>query len=303
MKRTILGLLTATALTAAIPAAALAQPGGGRYDNDGRDWQSINQRQANLDARIDAGIRDRSLTPAEATRLRAEFQDIVRQEGVYRASPPGLTRDERADLDRRMDDLDRRIRVNRNDDQGRDRDGGRDWRSINQRQAELDARIDAGIRDRSLTPGEAARLRAEFQDIVRQEGIYRASPPGLTRDERADLDRRMDDLDRRIHVNRNDDDRRWSNLDQRQAQFNERLDRAVRNRRISRVEAASLRQEFDQIARLERQYRRSPPGITPQERADLNARFDRMQAHYRTAVRTQGSFDDFFDQLFGAARR
>jgi hypothetical protein len=82
MKRTILGLLTATALTAAIPAAALAQPAGGRYDNDGRDWQSINQRQANLDARIDAGIRDRSLTPAEATRLRAEFQDIVRQEGI-----------------------------------------------------------------------------------------------------------------------------------------------------------------------------------------------------------------------------
>src|SRR3954471_14940670 len=168
MKRTILGLLAATAIVA-MPALASAQPGGDRYDNGGRDWQSINQRQANLDARIDAGIRDRSLSPAEAARLRAEFQDIVRQEGAYRASPPGLTRDERADLDRRMDDLDRRIRVNRNDnDNGRGggRDGdGRDWQSINQRQAQLDARIDAGIRDRSLSPAEAARLRAEFQAI------------------------------------------------------------------------------------------------------------------------------------------
>jgi hypothetical protein len=299
MKRSILALLTATALAAAIPAAALAQPGGDRYDNGGRDWQSINQRQANLDARIDAGIRDRSLTPAEAARLRAEFQDIARQEAQYRASPPGLTRDERADLDRRFDDLDRRIRVNRHDDDSRDGN----WRGINQRQAELDARIDAGIRDRSLTRDEAARLRADFQAIVRQEGIYRASPPGLTRDERADLDRRMDDLDRRIRVNRNDDDSRWSNLDQRQARFNERLDRAVRERRISRVEGANLRQEFDQIARLERQYRRSPPGITAPERADLNARFDRMRDHFRTAVRTQGPFDDFFDQLFGATRR
>jgi hypothetical protein len=301
MKRTMLGLLAATALAAAIPAIALAQPGGDRYDSEGRNWQSINQRQANLDARIDAGIRDRSLTPAEAARLRAEFQDIVRLEAQDRASPPGLTREERADLDRRMDDLDRRIRVNSTDNDVRG--GGRDWQSISQRQANLDARIDAGIRDRSLTPGEAARLRAEFQAIVRQEDQYRASPPGLTRDERADLDRRMDDLDRRIRVNRNDDDSRWSNLDQRQAQFNERLDRAVRDRRISRRESINLRREFDQIAQLERRYRLSPPGITPPERADLNARFSRMQADYRAAVRTNGPFDDVLDQLFGATRR
>jgi hypothetical protein len=296
MNRTLLCLLAATALAAGSAGTALAQPGS-----------SINERQRSLDMRIDAGVRDGSLTRAEADRLRAEFQDIARQEAQYRASGRVMSPVERADIDRRLDDLDRRVRFERRDDQVRGNvpDNGRDWRSINQRQAELDARIDAGIRDRSLTPAEATRLRADFQAIVRLEGQYRASGRGLDPGERADLDRRMDDLDRRIRFNRNDNDNdhRWSNLDQRQAQFNDRLNRAVRDRRISSREAINLRQEFDQIARLERQYRLSPPGITPQERADLNARFDRMQADYRRAVRTQNSFDDFFDQLFGPPRR
>ena len=61
MKRLTLVLLAATALAgAAAPATiASAQPA----------FQSINQRQANLDARIDAGVRNGSLTRAEATKL------------------------------------------------------------------------------------------------------------------------------------------------------------------------------------------------------------------------------------------
>ena len=124
--------------------------------------------------------------------MRSEFQDLVRLEANYRQG--GLTNSERADLDRRFDELSARIRSDRGDDQT-------GWTNINARQANLDARIDAGVRDRSLTVREAAQLRSEFQALVRLEANYRQG--GLTNSERADLDRRFDELSARIRSARN----------------------------------------------------------------------------------------------------
>lgn len=93
---------------AAIPAAS-AQQG----------WWGINQRQAQLDRRIDRGVRTGQLTRPEAARLRAEFRGIVNLEYRYRRSAPGLTRWERNDLDRRFDMLARKIRWERHDWQNR----------------------------------------------------------------------------------------------------------------------------------------------------------------------------------------
>ncbi|MFA7261858.1 MAG: hypothetical protein WC068_02445 [Caulobacter sp.] len=158
-----------------------------RRDSDG-GWTNINQRQAQLDARIDAGVRNGSINAQEAVRLRAEFQAIARLEADYRQN--GLTNAERADLDRRFDALSARIQSESRDDD----DGG--WTNINQRQAQLDARIDAGVRNGSINAQEAVRLRAEFQAIARLEADYRQN--GLTNAERADLDRRFDALSARI---------------------------------------------------------------------------------------------------------
>ena len=91
------------------------------YLNDGHrgdpnDWVSINQRQAQLDRRIDQGVRHGSLNRREAYRLRAEFNQIARLEARYRAN--GLNGWERADLDRRFDVLSARIRAERHDQYG-----------------------------------------------------------------------------------------------------------------------------------------------------------------------------------------
>lgn len=100
MKRITACLAAATALAVAAPAMA-------------QSWMSINQRQANLDRRIDMGIRNGSLTRPEAMRLRGEFRDLSRLEASYRRG--GLSNWERADLDRRFDRLSWQIRAERND--------------------------------------------------------------------------------------------------------------------------------------------------------------------------------------------
>ena len=161
-----------------------------RQDSQDR-WANINQRQIELDARIDAGVRDRSLTAQEAARLRADFQAIARLEANYRQG--GLSNTERADLDQRFDALSSRIQGERGD-----RQDGRS--NINQRQAELKVLIDAGARDRSLNTRETARLRADLGAVARAEAGYRSG--GLNASERADLDRRLDDLERRLQAAR-----------------------------------------------------------------------------------------------------
>ena len=133
MKKTF--LIPALALAAAsVALPALAQTPyygdrdgrGGRYEQDhrgnyGRDdhrgWQSINQRQQQLDRRIDVGVRNGQLSRREAVRLRSEFNQILRLEASYRRG--GLTQWERADLDRRFDRLSAQIRMERRDRDGR----------------------------------------------------------------------------------------------------------------------------------------------------------------------------------------
>jgi hypothetical protein len=131
---TLIGAASALALSAT---AASAQAYGDRNDgyrgdgyhsdrnNDGyRDgrggdrnaWMTINQRQAQLDRRIDRGIRDGSLNRQEAYRLRAEFRQIARLEARYRVN--GLNRWERNDLDRRFDLLSAQVRAERHDQYG-----------------------------------------------------------------------------------------------------------------------------------------------------------------------------------------
>ncbi|MDP1615887.1 hypothetical protein [Phenylobacterium sp.] len=81
------------------------------------------------------------------------------------------------------------------------------WVSIAQRKAVLERRIDMGQRNGAISRSEAVRLRAEFNNLQRLE--YRYRQDGLTRWEMADLDRRMDGLSARIHVERRDGDRRY----------------------------------------------------------------------------------------------
>ncbi|PIB93831.1 hypothetical protein [Caulobacter sp. FWC2] len=100
MKKILISIAAVSALSAAaVPAIASAQ--------------SVNDRQAMLDRRIDIGVRNGSLSRGEAYRLRAELRDTERLERQYRRG--GLSGWERADLDRRFDRISAQIRYERHD--------------------------------------------------------------------------------------------------------------------------------------------------------------------------------------------
>lgn len=190
-----------TAIT--LTASALALSAGAA---SAQTWHPVNHRLERLDERIDAGVRSGDLTRAEARNLRLQFDQLARLEARYQTG--GLTAWERNDLDRRFDQLSMRVRFQRNDVQ-EGWYGGRGWTdnrgmwvSIDRRQAQLDRRIDQGLRSGRLTPAEAARLHAEFDEIARVEARYRSG--GLSVAERSDLDRRFDRLAAEIRWERRD---------------------------------------------------------------------------------------------------
>ena len=74
-------------------------------------------------------------------------------------------------------------------------------------------------------------------------------------------------------------DRGGWDIDHRQATIDNQIDAGVRAGSLTRREVSYLRDEFQDIARLEAQYRRN--GLSPAERADLDRRFDRLQAQIK----------------------
>lgn len=210
MRKITLALLATSAL--ALSAGAATAQG----------WRSIDARQAELGARLDAGVRSGDLNPEEARRLRFEYNQLADIEARYRSD--GLSNWEANDLDHRFDVLAGQIsyevrddeRVGRRYDDNRDdRDDGDDQYdredrrggSLEQRKLQVDRSIMQGERSGQLTQREAVRLRDQFNAIARIEYRYRVN--GLSEWERADLSRRFDQLAYAVRTERSDDNRRY----------------------------------------------------------------------------------------------
>ena len=108
--KTLIAALAAVTTVTAFAAPAAAQSYGrhdqGRYEQN-RGAYNLNQRQAQLNSRIEVGVRRGMITRREAADLRGQSYEIARLEARYRVN--GLNSRERADLDRRFDRLESRI--------------------------------------------------------------------------------------------------------------------------------------------------------------------------------------------------
>jgi hypothetical protein len=77
----------------------------------------------------------------------------------------------------------------------------------------------------------------------------------------------------------------WQNINARQSRIEARINQGIRSGALTRAEAMQLRARFRAIASLEASYRRSRPGLTFAERADLDRRFDALEKSIRVQKR------------------
>ncbi len=158
-----------------------------------------------------------------------------------------------------------------------------DWnegrRPFEQRRNQLDARIDGAVRDGSLSRNEADYMRREYEDIVRLEAQYSANGP-MQPQQRTELRTRYRALMQRVGYQGNgqgmgqggyQNDGRWQPLAQQNSMFEQRLNEAVRNRRVSQADATRLRADWRSLGQLEARYQYN--GIDAREEADLRARY------------------------------
>ncbi|MEI9889586.1 MAG: hypothetical protein WDN45_02160 [Caulobacteraceae bacterium] len=71
----------------------------------------------------------------------------------------------------------------------------------------------------------------------------------------------------------------WQPLSARQVELDHRIDDGVRKGQLTRSEARSLRDQFNNLLRLEARYQRG--GINYNERTDLQRRYDMLESRVR----------------------
>lgn len=250
------------------------------------DWNQgrrpFEQRRAQLEARIDAAVRDGSLGRGEADQMRREYNDIVRLEAEYSADG-NVSQQQRNDLRARYRALTQRVDdpsygqgYGQSYGQGYGQDGYRDdgrWQPLSMRSGEFEQRVAAGLRNRNLTQWEATQLRADWRSLAQVEASYQRG--GIDAREQADLWTRYNAIDSRLGGRAGSgfgNDRntaRWS-------QMETRLAMAERNGRINRNEAVHVRAQLGDLARLDNAYARN--GYSADQRAYLVRRYGELDA-------------------------
>lgn len=200
----------------------------------------FNQR-ATFETRLDAGVRDGSLSWRQAERLRADYGDLVALETRY-AADGRFTTAERTELTDRYRDLTRRLDSDDYDDDDYDR-----WEPLAGQTAAFDARVAAALRARDISRAESTRLRADFQALVRLEAQYERD--GLSAREREDLETRYADLNRRVGDDYVPGNGGGYGADPRAIQIENRIAAGLRDGSITRAEAARLREELRDLTR------------------------------------------------------
>ena len=73
----------------------------------------------------------------------------------------------------------------------------------------------------------------------------------------------------------------YGNLNQREAQLQNQIDRSYKQGKLSRTEMRRLTSRLSDINRLENQYRRSGNQFTTRERVDISRRLDSLKSSIR----------------------
>lgn len=246
------------------------------------DWNQgrrpFEQRREQLDARIDAGVRDGALSRTEADAMRLEYEDIVRLEAQYSADGPMLPQ-ERNDLRDRYRALSQRVGYQNNDQnngqnngqyggqyggQGNNQTDGR-WQPLARQSGMFEQRLSEEVRNRTMSQAEATRLRMDWRSLGQLEARYQYN--GLDAREEADLLARYDVINNRLGgglsggFGNDRNTQRWSQLETR-------LVAAQRAGRLNMAQAARVRVQMGDLQRLDTAYART--GYSAEQRSYLS---------------------------------
>lgn len=149
-------------------------------------------------------------------------------------------------------------------------------RPLSTQSAQFQTRLDTDVRSGRLSSSEANRLRGEYDDLVQLEARYTADGR-VTTQERADLVAQYREFSQRVEAGGSDYSSGRSTVADGRADFEARVDTAVRNRRLTRTEGTRLKTDYQDLIRVESGYLRDGR-LTAQERDDLDSRLDALDA-------------------------
>lgn len=211
-----------------------------------RGRRPLDANRTQFESRLQTDVRSGAISSSAASSLSSEYYELVTLEARYTADGR-VTAQEQSDLSERYRTFSTRYQAG---GQGGYDDGYDSWRPLSESRTTFTARLDAAVRNRTLTRTQATRLSSDFNALVQLETSYDRN--GIDARERADLEARWADLNRRVGDNYDGGyttpgDNYGS--DPRGAQIEARISAGERNGSISRTEASSLRLELRDLTR------------------------------------------------------
>lgn len=147
----------------------------------------------------------------------------------------------------------------------------------NQR-TQFDSRIDSDVRSGALDQRTAARLKADYAELVQLELRYGADRR-FTTQERSELAERYNALTQALtnQTYGDEDNMQSANVAEGESEFIARVDASIAARRLSRVAGNRLKADYRLLTRTESSYLRDGV-LDERERDDLDARLDALDA-------------------------
>jgi len=237
-----------------------------------RQWAAgrkpLATQRAQFIARIDSDVRSGALTASNATRVKAEYEQLVALEARYGADNR-FTTAERTDLSDRYGALTQALTEGGYADES-DTSGSL---SVAEGRIEFNRRVDAGVTARRLSRTEATRLKSDYAALIQTEASY--ARDGISRREREDLDTRLDALDARVG------DTAYGGgsvvIDNRTRLSN--VERALSASGLNAAAQAQVRVEAGDLTRLAAAYERATP--TSDDRSYLDRRIADLETRAR----------------------
>lgn len=153
-------------------------------------------------------------------------------------------------------------------------------RPLNTQRTQFNTRVDADVRSGRLSSTTGTRIKADYDALVQLETRY-AADGRFTTSERTELNDRYGALTQALADGGFGDDQGsgtgYASVSGGRAEFEARVDTAVRNRRITRTEGTRLKADYQALIQVEAGYLRDG-SLSARERDDLESRLDALDA-------------------------